>query len=102
MASNSALMFFTFFDRLGLMADVLAVADSPPALLMLDALDGKELARIPTGASFRTRVQYLYIIVHHRDLHNVLPDASRPTEHLELVPNPQAIAFTDRARTVRV
>src|SRR5580704_3542271 len=55
---------FHVFDRLRLMDDVLAVADSPPALWMLDALDGKELARIPTGASFRTRFKYPYIIVH--------------------------------------
>ena len=41
---------FHVFDRLGLMDEVLAVADAPAAVLMLDALDGKELVRIPTGA----------------------------------------------------
>ena len=40
---------FHVFDRLGLMEPVLAVADSPAAVLMWDALDGKELVRIPTG-----------------------------------------------------
>src|SRR5580700_3469177 len=43
------------FERLGLMDQVLAVADSPAGILMLDAIDGKELIRIPTGASFRAR-----------------------------------------------
>jgi 3-hydroxybenzoate 6-monooxygenase len=37
---------FHVFDRLGLMEAVLAVADSPEALLMRDALDGKELTRL--------------------------------------------------------
>ena len=46
---------FHVFDRLGLRDEVLAVADTPAALLMLDALDGKELIRIPTAASFRAR-----------------------------------------------
>jgi 2-polyprenyl-6-methoxyphenol hydroxylase-like FAD-dependent oxidoreductase len=93
---------FHVFDRLRLMDDVLAVADSPPALWMLDALDGKELARIPTGASFRTRFKYPYIIVHRIDLHNVLLDACRRSEHIELVPNAQAIGFEDRGDNVSV
>jgi len=44
---------FHVFDRLGLMEPVLAVADSPAVVLMRDALDGKELVRIPTGQSLR-------------------------------------------------
>src|SRR5580698_8519038 len=41
---------FHVFDRIGVSEQVLAVADSPPAVLMLDALTGKELVRIPTAA----------------------------------------------------
>ena len=52
---------FHVFDRIELMEQVLAVADSPAAVLMLDALDGKELVRVPTGASFRARFKYPYI-----------------------------------------
>ena len=71
---------FHVFDRLGLMDEVLAVADTPAALLMLDALDGKELVRIPTGASFRARFKYPYVIVHRIDLHNVLLARCLPEE----------------------
>src|SRR5262252_10888984 len=46
---------FHVFDRLGLIEPVLAVADAPAAVLMWDAVDGKELVRIPTGASLRAR-----------------------------------------------
>src|ERR1700721_51025 len=64
---------FHVFDRLGLTEPVMAVADSPPAVLMLDALNGKELVRIPTGgAAFRARFKYPYIIVHRIDVPNVL------------------------------
>jgi salicylate hydroxylase len=55
---------FHVFDRFGVREEVLAVADAPPALLMLDALDGRELIRIPTGASFRARFKQPYIVVH--------------------------------------
>ena len=65
---------FHVFDRLGLMDEVLAVADAPAALLLLDALDGKELLRIPTGASFRARFKYPYVIVHRIDLHERAQD----------------------------
>ena len=37
---------FHVFDRLGVTEQVMAVADSPPAVLMLDALSGKQLVRI--------------------------------------------------------
>src|SRR5271170_6269525 len=74
---------FHVFDRLGLTEQVMAVADSPPAVLMLDALTGQELVRIPTGASFRARFKHPYIIVHRVDLHNILLDASRQNDAIE-------------------
>ena len=93
---------FHVFDRLGLLDQVIAVADSPPALLMLDALDGKELVRIPTGASFRARFKYPYIIVHRIDLHNVLLDACRRNTAIELVPDAMVTGFVDDGETVSV
>ena len=65
------------FDRLGVSDAVLEKADLPPAVLMLDAFTGDEIARMPTGASFRARFKHPYIIIHRIDLHNVLLDACR-------------------------
>src|SRR6202795_24053 len=48
---------FHVFDRLGVSAAVMRAADMPPALVMLDALDGTSVARIPTGETFRRRFQ---------------------------------------------
>ena len=93
---------FHVFDRLGLMDQVLAVADSPAAVLMLDALDGKELIRIPTGASFRARFKYPYIIVHRIDLHNVLLDACRRSDAIELIADAMVTGFADRGDRVEV
>jgi salicylate hydroxylase len=93
---------FHVFERIGLMEQVLAVADSPAAVLMLDALDGKELVRIPTGASFRARFKYPYIIVHRIDLHNVLLDACRHNDAIELVSDAMVTGFEDRGDAVAV
>ena len=87
---------FHVFDRLGLMEPVLAVADFPAAVLMWDALDGKELVRVPTGASLRARFKYPYIIVHRIDLHNVLLDACRRSDAIELVADAMVSGFEDR------
>jgi 3-hydroxybenzoate 6-monooxygenase len=91
---------FHAFDRLGVSQQVLAAADSPSAVLMLDALDGKELVRIPTGASFRARFKYPYIIVHRIDVHNILLDACRRNQAIELVANAMVTGFEDRGDSV--
>src|SRR5580704_13477559 len=92
---------FHVFDRLGVTERVMAVADSPPAVLMLDALSGKELVRIPTGASaFRARFKYPYIIVHRIDVHNVLLDACRRSDAVDLVANAMVTGFEERGDSV--
>jgi 3-hydroxybenzoate 6-monooxygenase len=93
---------FHVFDRLGLMEPVLAIADAPAAVLMWDALDGKELVRIPTGASLRARFKYPYIVVHRIDLHNVLLDACRRSDTIELVADALVTSFEDRGDGVTV
>ena len=93
---------FHVFDRLGLMDQVLAVADSPAAVLMLDALDGRELVRMPTGPSLRARFKYPYIVVHRIDLHNVLLDACRRNDAIELVADAMVTVFEDHGDGVAV
>src|SRR3984893_776762 len=94
---------FHVFDRLGLTEQVMAVADSPPAVLMLDALSGKELVRIPTGgAAFRARFKHPYIIVHPIDLHNVLLDACRKCDAIELHSDAMVTGYEERGEAVAV
>src|SRR5277367_6066083 len=68
---------FHVLDKIGVSSAVIHAADEPLAVVMLDAFDGKEVARVPTGPSFRARFTYPYIIIHRIDLHNVLLDACR-------------------------
>ncbi len=87
---------FHVLDRIGVTDAVMEKADSPPAVLMRDALTGGELLRMPTGASFRARFKHPYIIVHRIDLHNALLDACKRTSEIELVPEAMVTGFEER------
>jgi 3-hydroxybenzoate 6-monooxygenase len=93
---------FHVFGRLGLSEQVLAIADFPAALVLMDALDGKELIRIPTGPSFRARFKYPYIVVHRIDVHNVLLEACRTSGVIDLVADAMVTAFADHGDRVSV
>ena len=93
---------FHVFDRLGISEQVLTVADSPTALLMMDALTGKELIRVRTGPSFRARFKYPYIVVHRIDVHNVLLDACWRNGAIELISDAMVTGFEDRGDSVTV
>jgi salicylate hydroxylase len=91
---------FHVLDRIGVSDAVLEKADFPPALLMIDALNGKEVTRVPTGASFRARFKYPYIIIHRIDLHNAMLDACRRDPLVTLVPDAMVSRFSDQGDRV--
>jgi 3-hydroxybenzoate 6-monooxygenase len=93
---------FHALDRIGVSAAVLEKADAPSAVLMFDALNGKEVTRIPTGASFRQRFKYPYIIIHRIDLHNVLLDACRRNTKITLVRDAMVTRFDEGGDGVTV
>jgi 3-hydroxybenzoate 6-monooxygenase len=93
---------FPMFERLGVSEAVLRASDVPPALVMLDALDGEEIARIPTGDSFRRRFKHPYIVIHRIDLHHVLLDACKTLATIELEASTSAVGIEDDGGEVRV
>jgi salicylate hydroxylase len=87
---------FHALDRIGVSAAVLEKADRPSAVLMIDALNGKEVTRVATGVpAFRARFKYPYIIIHRIDLHNVLLDACRRDPLITLVPDAMVTRFDE-------
>jgi 2-polyprenyl-6-methoxyphenol hydroxylase-like FAD-dependent oxidoreductase len=90
------------FERLGVAAEVLRAADQPPAIVMLDALDGCEVARIPSGDSFRRRFKHPYLIVHRIDLHRVLIDTCRALPNIALEPSACVTGIEDDDAELRV
>ena len=93
---------FPMFERLGVSEAVLRASNLPPAIVMLDALDGMEIARIPTGDSFRRRFKHPYIAVHRIDLHHVLLDACKTLANVELEASTSAVGIDDEGDQVRV
>jgi salicylate hydroxylase len=93
---------FHVLERIGVGNEILEKADSPPAVLMIDALTGKEVTRVPTGPSFRGRFKYPYIIIHRIDLHQALLDACRRSGGIELVPDAMVTGFEDDGDLVAV
>jgi salicylate hydroxylase len=93
---------FHVLEQIGVSDEILEKADAPPAVLMIDALSGQEITRVPTGASFRGRFKYPYIIVHRSDLHLALLDACRRSDGIELVPEAMATGFEDDGGKVTV
>jgi 2-polyprenyl-6-methoxyphenol hydroxylase-like FAD-dependent oxidoreductase len=93
---------FHVLDRIGVSDGVLDKADSPSAILMIDALTGREVTRVPTGPSFRARFKYPYIIIHRIDLHNVLLDACRRDPLVTLEADAMVAGFVDDGEAVAV
>jgi 3-hydroxybenzoate 6-monooxygenase len=93
---------FHVLDRIGVSESVLEKADSPSALLMIDAFTGKEVTRVPTGPSLRARFKYPYIIIHRIDLHNVMLAACRRDPLITLEPDAMVTGFADHGDRVTV
>jgi 3-hydroxybenzoate 6-monooxygenase len=90
---------FHVFDRVGVSDAVLEKADFPRALLMIDALKGREVTRVPTGPSLRARFKYPYIVIH---LHNAMLDACRREPLITLEPDAMVSRFVDHSDLVSV
>lgn len=93
---------FHVFDRLGISDEVKSVGDEPSALLMLDALNGDQVIRIPTGESFRERFNQQYLIVHRIDLHTVLLDACKKIDAIKLEPEAMMTTYQDHGDHVSI
>ena len=94
---------FHALEPLGVADAVLAHADSPPGVIMVDALDGHEVTRVATGRpAFRERFKYPYIVTHRVDLHRVLLDACARSALIDLVPDAMVAAFAEEGDRVVV
>jgi salicylate hydroxylase len=93
---------FPMFDRLGIREPVLAESIFPDACIMLDALTGNEITRVPTGASLRARFKHPYIVLHRVDLHHVLMAACAATPGIALESSATVTGFEDHGDRVVV
>ncbi len=93
---------FHMFERLGISQAVLEKSIVPKAVTMLDSVDGKVIVRIPTGASFKQRFKYPYVVLHRVDLHQVLLEACKNVQTIELLPTTKVNGYEDSGDKVRL
>ena len=76
---------FSAFDALGVGERARAFAVYTERLVMMDAVDGSEVASIPVGAEFRARFGNPYGVSHRADVHASLLEGVRASERIEVL-----------------
>ena len=86
---------------LDLLEPALRLAARPPAVVVRDAQDGTELARMPLGDAIERKYGSPYLCMHRADLHSVLLDAARAcAPKVELSTGVRIIEAAARGETV--
>jgi len=94
---------FPVFDRLGVTDAVMQASHLPPTLRMSDALSGEELINFsPTSPQYRERFKHPYVVIHRADIHNILLDACKKIDGIELTVSTTVTGFSQDGGGVRV
>ncbi len=93
---------YHMFEVLGLTAAIERWSAHPENLIMMDALTGEEVTRLPVGSeAFRQRFRgYPYGVIHRGDLYQVLLEACRAEKNVELNEKRKGLSFEDRGDRV--
>jgi salicylate hydroxylase len=75
---------FSAFDALGIGESARTKAVYTDRLVMMDAIDGSEVASVPVGEAFRARFGNPYAVSHRADVHQSLLDGVRRNGNIEL------------------
>jgi salicylate hydroxylase len=89
-------------DRLGLLKALEPHSVFPDALILVDAIDNREITRIALGRKFLERYQYRYFVIHRRDLHGEILEACRRREEITLEASRGLASFEERGNSVIV
>src|SRR5215467_7559036 len=93
---------FRMFEVLGLTDAVSGYAVFPENLIMLDAITGEEVTRVPLGEGFRAKFKYPYALIYRPDLLNVLLEACRKVDLIRLDTSQKVVAVEQHADGVTV
>lgn len=94
---------FRAFERLGVVDKVLSVAAFPEALILMDAISGEQVINVPVGLpEFKERFKYAYALMHRGDLLEILIDACRESELVQLRTGMRVVDFEDHGNKVVV
>jgi salicylate hydroxylase len=87
-------------DRLGLLGALEPHSVFPDALIMVDAIENREISRITLGPQFLERYRYRYFVIHRRDLHGEILEACRRREEITLEASRGLLSFEERGDAV--
>jgi 2-polyprenyl-6-methoxyphenol hydroxylase-like FAD-dependent oxidoreductase len=91
---------FRMFEVLGLTEAVHQFAVFPENLIMLDAITGEEVTRVPLDGRFRTKFNHPYALIYRPDLLSVLLEACRGSDLIELQTSRKVVAVDERSHGV--
>lgn len=74
---------FAAFDALGVGDRARARAVYTDRMVMMDAVDGQEVASVPVGEAFRQRFGNPYAVIHRADVHQSLLEGVQETKLIE-------------------
>ena len=89
-------------DRLGLLKALEPHSVFPDALIMVDAIENREISRITLGRKFQERYGYRYFVIHRRDLHGAILEACKRRKEIDLEASRGLVSFEERNGSVVV
>lgn len=87
---------------LGVLERVMQDAFFPKRLMLMDAMNGQQLAALPVGASFVKRYGFPYFVTHRADLHSALFEACKKDPLIKLSAGRQVSEIKDRDEYVEL
>lgn len=94
---------FRMFKALGVTEAINDVAVLPDHLVMMDALDGSEVTRVPLNDDlFCKHFEFPYAVIYRPDLHRVLLDACKMLPNVKLLTGVEVTGHEDLGTHVRV
>ncbi|MDH3741283.1 MAG: 3-hydroxybenzoate 6-monooxygenase [Hyphomicrobiales bacterium] len=94
---------FRMFKALGVTEAINDVAVLPDHLVMMDALDGSEVTRVPLNDDlFGEHFEFPYAVIYRPDLHQVLMDACRALPDVKLSTGVEVTGHEDLGTHIRI
>ncbi len=94
---------FKMFDAMGIRQAINQVAVFPDALVMMDALSGEQVTRVPlNNGAFKKHFPNPYAVIYRPDLHDALLKEVRKLSNVSLITNCTVKDFIDHTDHVEV
>ncbi len=91
---------FQAFDYLGVGDTARKMAVYVDAMIMMDAMTGEQIVKVPFDEPFRKRFKNPYAVIHRGDLHGVFLKACKANPLVELRTSHEVVGYENKGDTV--